>query len=178
MKRVFSYLIFFKVLRTPIHCAQRQCVAKFLASLYRHCCCLCVKQHTHTHSPLWVSETLLPKIAQLLLFGLGTRHTCQSLSSSLRFLIINVAITAWCGFNLTFRSRKVGTFAWLIRILWIRLFSYFLSGSLMCLLSRPCIVSNKPSTWTLTCDSAFQLGHSFVGVISGRVRLCHLWPLH
>ena len=29
--------------------------------------------------------------------------------------------------------------------------------------SLPCTVSDKPSTWTLMCDSVFQPGHSFVG---------------
>ena len=41
-KGAFSCFLFLEVLHTPILRARRQCVAKLLASLYCHCCCLCV----------------------------------------------------------------------------------------------------------------------------------------
>ena len=122
--------MFLWVLHTPILCAQKQWVTMFVASLYRHRCCLCDQQHTHT-SPLWVSEKLLPKIAELLALGFGTRHTCLLFLSSFWFLILNVAITARNDLNLTFLSRKNGSFAWLIRIFLIGFFSFFLSGCLI-----------------------------------------------
>ena len=41
-----------------------------------------------------MSEKLLLKIAELSLFGLGTRHTCLSLLSSFRFLILSMFYTS------------------------------------------------------------------------------------
>ena len=139
----------FQVLHTLKVCVQRQCVvAKFLSPLYCHCGCFCVQQHTLTQIAL--SEKLLPKISELLLLGLGTRHTCLSLLNSFRFLILNFATTAWFGFNLTFRSRNIGTLAWLIKILLTGFFSYFLSGSLMLINpSLRSIVTSKLRTKSL-----------------------------
>ena len=69
------------------------CIVTVVASVFNN---------TLTHRPLLVSEKLLPKIAELLLFEFGIRHTCLLLLSSFNFLILNVATKAWFSFNLNF----------------------------------------------------------------------------
>ena len=52
MQGTFSYIKLFQVLDTLKVCVQRQSIAKFLSTLYYHCGCFCVQQHTHTQSAL------------------------------------------------------------------------------------------------------------------------------